>query len=311
MSEVPNPHDSFFRETFGRKEIAADFLLHYLPSDLLDCLDLDTLRLSKDSFVDQELRNHYSDLLYTVGSPDDPLYVYLLFEHKSNPDPWTGLQLLRYMVRIWEQFRKQHPAARKLPLILPLVLYHGRSRWNLSVAFHNLLVDFPACYKPYIPEFRFLLHDFSYLSDVEVKGKVLGRVTLSLLKHIFDPKLEDNLPEIINLLQSVQAQETVLEILEIMLRYVVKATQRFTEEDISELLRTTSIEEDIMKTFIDKYIEQGLQQGQSQILSVQLNNRFGTLPQWALEKMENADTKTLERWSIRLLSAKSLDEVFH
>ena len=85
-----------------------------------------------------------------------------------------------------------------------------------------------------------------------------------------------------------------------------------------------------MKTFIDEYIEQGMQKGIQQgmqkgmqqgmqqgtqkmnkILSTQLNHRFGTLPQWATEKIESADMDTLERWFLKLLSAEKLDEVFH
>jgi hypothetical protein len=74
-----------------------------------------------------------------------------------------------------------------------------------------------------------------------------------------------------------------------------------------------------MKTFIDEYIEQGRNKGRKEgrqeagykILSTLLTHRFGTLPKWATEKIDNADIDTLEKWSLRLLSAKKLDEVFH
>ena len=78
-----------------------------------------------------------------------------------------------------------------------------------------------------------------------------------------------------------------------------------------------------MKTFIDEYIEQGRKEGKQEgrregmqqagykILSTQLTHRFGTLPKWATEKIDNAEIDTLEKWSLRLLSAKKLDEVFH
>jgi hypothetical protein len=31
MPDYPNPHDRFFRATFARREVAADFARHYLP----------------------------------------------------------------------------------------------------------------------------------------------------------------------------------------------------------------------------------------------------------------------------------------
>ncbi len=37
--------------------------------------------------------------------------------------------------------------------------------------------------------------------------------------------------------------------------------------------------------------------------------RFGTVPQWAKEKIEKADITAIENWSIRLLSANSPEEV--
>ncbi len=52
---VLNPHDGFFRETFGRKEIAASFFQEYLPSQIVQQLDISSLAIVKDSFVDKEL----------------------------------------------------------------------------------------------------------------------------------------------------------------------------------------------------------------------------------------------------------------
>ena len=45
MSELQNPHDRFFRETFSRLEVARDFLTEYLPSEVVAVLNLDTLEL--------------------------------------------------------------------------------------------------------------------------------------------------------------------------------------------------------------------------------------------------------------------------
>lgn len=56
MDPTPNPHDRFFRESFGRRDIARDFLRHHLPEELLAQLDLETLTIAKDSYVTKELR---------------------------------------------------------------------------------------------------------------------------------------------------------------------------------------------------------------------------------------------------------------
>ena len=313
------------------KKLPPIFLSMYLPDEITQHINLDTLKMSKDTFVDEELRSHFSDLLYTVKHRKEDLHLYLLFEHKSSPDSWISLQLLRYMVKIWDLYRKQHPKTKKLPTILPLVLYHGYNKWKIPQEFNALLAQNDDYLKEYTPNFQYLLHDFSFMSNEEIRGKAILRLTLQLFKHIKDPALADKLPQIINLLQEVSSKQTALEILEILLRYVVKGTKRFSEQDMTKIFTQTSMEDNIMKTFIDDYIEQGLkqgiqqgiqqgmqqgmqqgiQQGSNKVLIIQLTHRFGSLPKWAEEKIHNADIKTLEKWSLQLLSANELDEVFH
>ena len=116
MSEIKNVHDTFFRETMSHKEVAADFLANYLPDKVLEHIQLDTLTITKDSFVSEEQAEYSSDLLYHVKFTGNRLgLIYFLFEHKSYPDRFVVLQLLRYIIEIWELFRKQNPKAKTLP----------------------------------------------------------------------------------------------------------------------------------------------------------------------------------------------------
>jgi predicted transposase/invertase (TIGR01784 family) len=66
MEPVHNPHDRFFKETFSRVEVARDFTVHYLPPEIAALLDPATLSISKDSLVDEELGERFSDLLYQI-----------------------------------------------------------------------------------------------------------------------------------------------------------------------------------------------------------------------------------------------------
>ncbi len=51
MTEIADPHDSFFRETFGRKDIAASFLKEYLPKAISDKIDMETLSIISESRI--------------------------------------------------------------------------------------------------------------------------------------------------------------------------------------------------------------------------------------------------------------------
>ena len=61
--------------------------------------------------------------------------------------------------------------------------------------------------------------------------------------------------------------------------------------------------------FIQQGNEQGLRQGEARVLGSLLQLRFGALPPAARERMAAADAETLLRWSERVLTAQTLDEV--
>jgi hypothetical protein len=56
-----------------------------------------------------------------------------------------------------------------LPMVLPLVLYHGKARWRIPWSFSSLFAA-PEVLKPYVPEFTYLLTDLSRFSDDESKA---------------------------------------------------------------------------------------------------------------------------------------------
>jgi predicted transposase YdaD len=62
------------------------------------------------TFVDEVLRDAHADLLFTVRYAEQEALLYVLLEHKSEVDRWTLLQLLCYMLRIWERYLAVRPA---------------------------------------------------------------------------------------------------------------------------------------------------------------------------------------------------------
>lgn len=64
MATINNPHDAFFKIVFAEKDFTKAFLRGFLPSDLINELDLDTLEISESSFIDDDLRQTFSDLIF-------------------------------------------------------------------------------------------------------------------------------------------------------------------------------------------------------------------------------------------------------
>ena len=164
----PSPHDALFKATFGQPDIARSELQLVLPADVLAHLELATLEVLPGSFVDEALQHTHTDLLYAVRSKRGPeALVYVVFEHQSSPDATMPFRLLRYLVRVWERWLRDHPDAKKLPIVLPVLLHHGDGRWQSAPELASMLDAPPELLeaaRPYQPHFRFVLDDLAALS---------------------------------------------------------------------------------------------------------------------------------------------------
>src|SRR5437763_91741 len=162
IDDLHQANDRFFKRFFGRKETAAAFLAAYFPEWLAQSAEWTGLDLRPGSYVDARLRHQESDLLFRVPFKGQELYLYCLFEHQRTVDAWMLLRLLGYMVQIWQDLLKANPQLTRLPPIVPLVLYQGPSRWNVSTRLLDRLA-LPAEHaeelRRYQPAFEHLLVD--------------------------------------------------------------------------------------------------------------------------------------------------------
>jgi predicted transposase/invertase (TIGR01784 family) len=271
MTPVMNPHDKLFRETWSDPATVRIFLQHYLPAEILALTDLDKLEICKDSFVEKELRDYFSDMLYKVQFHDRPGYIYILFEHKSYHDKWIHLQLLEYMLKIWRQSMRQDKSA-GLPVVIPLVLFHGKSPWPSDrIRFSSLLSGPTNLLSAYIPDFSFVLYDLARFPDDEIKGTIMARVVMMMYKYIFDPNLADKLPGIFSLMRELMEKETGLQHLETVLRYLFNTVDHISTDDIKTIVSQSlsdregdfimTLAEKLKKEGFEKGVEQGIQQG--------------------------------------------------
>lgn len=111
---MQNPHDRFFRRVFSDPEHAAGELRAILPAELSARVDWSSLRLVPGSYVDAELSDLRSDVLFAATLGDQEILFYVLLEHQSTAPDWMPLKLLGYMVRIWEDYLRDNPHAERI-----------------------------------------------------------------------------------------------------------------------------------------------------------------------------------------------------
>ena len=146
---------------------------------------METLTPHDASYVDRRLRQLHSDIVYRAELDSGrPLFLNVLFEHQSTPDRRMAWRLYRYMGRIWEDWLDEMGDRQPLPLIFPMVLYHGRSEWTTARNFNELFDPrYRRAMASYIPSFLYDLHDLGGEPDDALEGVALLQLTLLLFKH--------------------------------------------------------------------------------------------------------------------------------
>ncbi|NUW67094.1 Rpn family recombination-promoting nuclease/putative transposase [Vibrio coralliilyticus] len=134
------PHDGLFKVFLTTPETARDFLDIHLPAPLRAMCDLSTLQLQSGSFLEEGLKPYYSDILYSMDTTEGPGYVYALIEHQSRPDKHMAFRMMRYAIAAMQQHLDAGHDT--LPLVVPLLFYHGRVspypyRLNWLDGFHH------------------------------------------------------------------------------------------------------------------------------------------------------------------------------
>jgi len=331
LRPVPrNHHDALFKAVFSQPDQAAAHLRAVLPAEVLRHLDLSELRRSPGTFVDEELSERHSDLLFEALTTSGELaLVYVLFEHQSSVEPLMPFRLLEYMVRVWRHWLGEHRNAPRLPVIVPLVVYHGRERWNAPTGFGALLDlsdDARSDLAPWLVELRYVLQELGRVTDDDLKGRALGRMALLLAKHHHDGELWRRLPSWVAALRAV-LRESGLRAIETVMRYVIDVEKGPPPPEIQRLL-TRSVGKDAMETVMswaqklrEEGREEGLVEGREEglvegreegrvqaareMLLRLLRLRFGTLSGEVSASIERASIEQLEAWTDRVLSADS------
>jgi predicted transposase/invertase (TIGR01784 family) len=326
------PHDALFKATFSQPEHAAGALRAVLPAALAARIDFATLATVPGSFIDEALAGRHTDLLFSARLAGRRAFLYLLFEHQSDPPALMPYRLLTYMVRIWEDYVRNHPRATLLPAILPVVLHHGEGGWRAAVSFEELIDldrETLRLVAKYLPRFRFLLDDLDQHGDEALHDRAmsaLGRVVLLCFKYARNPnELVRRLDRWVDVVREVWRAPSGASALGLVVRYIFEIGG---ERPVQALraLAARKVGKDVEKTIVS-YADQlrsegrreglregsrkGLQRGRCEILLRQMRLRFGELPEPIVARVKAAKTSQLDLWAERVLSAPTLHDVFN
>ena len=223
MAEAATPHDAVFRTFLSRVETARDFIEIHLPPSLMQICKLDTLRLESGSFIEDDLRPFYSDILYSLETTSGCGYVHVLIEHQSSPDKLMAFRLMRYAIAAMQRHIEE--GHKTLPLVIPILFYQGRrSPYPWSLDWLENFADPDTARQIYSTAFP--LVDITVIPDDEImEHRSMAALTL-VQKHIWQrdmAELVDKLTSLLLLEQMSRQQITVL------IKYMAQAGE---EQDV-------------------------------------------------------------------------------
>ncbi len=260
-----NTHDKLFKQIEQIKENAADLIRGIFPADIIAALDLNTLEPDPTSYVDERLSEHFSDLVYNCfqSSEEQEVKITLLFEHKSSQPKHIHVQLLRYMVNIWDRQEKN----RETPsLIIPVVFYHGRKKWEVY-PMQSYFTSQNQLFSRFIPDFDYILSDLHDYSDEAIKNKMFDRdinkALITLFKYVFDAQgLRDHLKHIFRLLKDRFAEEESQTVIVAILKYLYYNLEDVEPKDFFKNISEISTDaKEVSMTLAYKLKKEGLQEG--------------------------------------------------
>ncbi|MCC2672474.1 MAG: putative transposase, partial [Armatimonadetes bacterium] len=194
-------------------------LLQLLEPGVVAALDFEHAQRVNRSFIPADLRKQESDLIFrtpTRSGTEQSVWVYLLLEHQSRPDPEMELRLLSYVTQLWESERRSWldhnvPAAqRRLSPVVPIVLYTGHEPWTAPFRLSDLVAG-PAMLARFVPAWDTLFLDL-HRTPPEALTEITTAIgwALRVLQEERAPseQLEAVLSEALSRLESLTDQQT-------------------------------------------------------------------------------------------------------
>jgi len=259
---IKNPHDITFRDIFSDNLKAKELIEIALPGQITEMFNWQTLVNENESFIDEELKEFFSDILFSVNiTAERHIKIYLLFEHKSYPDPGIWKQLLTYLSRIYNKMEILTP-------VIPIVFHHGEKEWKVSKNFRDsieLPEDVKNSLTKYIPDFEYALIDLRNEDIEEMLISLTMKVILYTFKNIKNFEDKEKLENFIKLSHDLFYEDSGIKLINKLLLYLF-TTNEVNPEDIEDSINRLISKDkgNIAMTTAERLMKQGIEEAKKE-----------------------------------------------
>ncbi|MCS6844512.1 MAG: Rpn family recombination-promoting nuclease/putative transposase, partial [Caldilineales bacterium] len=124
--------DAAYKQLFSFPDMVADLLREYVPEAWVQEIDFGTLERVSGSYVSDDLRTREEDMVWRVRVRGQWVYIYVLLEFQTQVEPFMAVRIVVYVGLLYQDLirRGEVTADRRLPPVVPIVLYSGERRWT-------------------------------------------------------------------------------------------------------------------------------------------------------------------------------------
>lgn len=312
--------DASYKRLFSAPELVRDLITGFIPDPWLHRLDYATLQRVPCSYVTDDLRQRANDVVWRVKADGDWVYLYVMIEFQSRVDPYMAVRVSTYLGLLYQDLIRGNGvlADRRLPPVLPIVLYNGDPAWSAATDIADLVPAMPGDLTRYQPQLQYLLvetrrcameadpHTPNLAAAVAVLEHSVCRTTVLDVIQQLDTWLDGN---------EELKQTFVTWLAAVVCRRSKGALTLQDVHDLKEIAMEVGSSFDVWRQRDREEGRaegraEGCLEGEGRLLQLQLTKRFGALPADVVERLSNADVRQLEAWGVRLLTARCLDDVF-
>ena len=176
-------HDNFFKTAFSMREIMEDYLRAFLPKNLVEGIDFERLEQDNTKYATSSIKSFEADVVWNCdfGKNKTKTKIAFLLEHKSFQPQYPHLQLLRYMLEIWQNNESNNEV---LTPVVPIIVYHNKDgrAWKVK-PFLDYFQEIEEELQQFVPQFDYHLTDVTKLNMediVAMQVRLLANALLSL-----------------------------------------------------------------------------------------------------------------------------------
>ena len=319
-------HDGMFKSVFSDPMLAADELRAVLPPALVACIDWPALMPAPASFVDAVFRQRSADLVFLgrfLGGGE--VLLWFVLEHQSTEDWWMLPRVVDIESKMWQSWRRLRPDASHLPVIVPVVVYHGPRPWRAPTDMHELYAlpdELRTALGAHALSCLLIIDDLCATTDDALRSRRMdayARLCLFAMARAaaedFLDRLEAWRAELLLVFAASNPERTGA-----FLRYTFRVHRHVSPDTVRARIAAVvgpqhedimqTVAEHLMEKGIEKGIEKGRTQGRQAMLLRLLDRRFGAVPADIAARVDAASPAELERWFDRAIDAAALDDVF-